>query len=57
MKIFVTGATGHVGFRIAAALRRRGHHVLGLTRTDAGAARSEVHDIDTERRSRWEPYH
>ncbi len=48
MKIFVTGATGHVGFRIATALRRRGHHVLGLTRKDSGAtrlARHEVHPV------------
>ncbi len=45
MKIFVTGATGHVGFRIATALRRRGHHVLGLTRSDAGATRLARHEI------------
>jgi nucleoside-diphosphate-sugar epimerase len=45
MKIFVTGATGHVGFRIATALRRRGHSVLGLTRSDAGAARLARHEI------------
>jgi nucleoside-diphosphate-sugar epimerase len=45
MKIFVTGATGHVGFRVATALRRRGHSVLGLTRTDAGAARLARHEI------------
>jgi nucleoside-diphosphate-sugar epimerase len=45
MKIFVTGATGHVGFRVATALRRRGHHVLGLTRTDAGAARLARHEV------------
>lgn len=45
MKIFVTGATGHIGFRVATALRRRGHHVLGLTRADAGAARLARHEI------------
>ncbi len=48
MKIFVTGATGHVGFPLATALRRRGHQVYGLTRKDAGAARlarAEVHPV------------
>lgn len=45
MRIFVTGATGHVGFRVATALRRRGHWVLGLTRTDAGATRLARHEI------------
>jgi nucleoside-diphosphate-sugar epimerase len=45
MKIFVTGATGHVGFHIALAFRRAGHHVLGLARTEAGAARLERHEI------------
>jgi nucleoside-diphosphate-sugar epimerase len=45
MRVFVTGATGHVGFRVAHAFRRAGHHVLGLTRTDAGAARLERHEI------------
>ena len=55
MKIFVTGATGHVGFRIAAALRRRGHHVLGLTRTDAGAARLGRHEIHAVQGSLQDP--
>lgn len=45
MKIFVTGATGHIGFRVATAFRRRGHSVLGLTRSDAGAARLARHEI------------
>ncbi len=45
MRIFVTGATGHIGFRVATALRRRGHHVLGLTRSDSGAARLARHEI------------
>ncbi|MGA7990751.1 MAG: NAD-dependent epimerase/dehydratase family protein [Thermoanaerobaculia bacterium] len=45
MRIFVTGATGHVGLRVATALRRRGHSVLGLTRTDTGATRLARHEI------------
>jgi nucleoside-diphosphate-sugar epimerase len=45
MKVFVTGATGHVGFHIALAFRRAGHHVLGLTRSDQGATRLDRHEI------------
>jgi nucleoside-diphosphate-sugar epimerase len=55
MKVFVTGATGHVGFPIAAALRRRGHSVLGLTRSDAGAARLERHEIHAVKGTLQEP--
>ncbi len=45
MKIFVTGATGHVGFHIALAFRRAGHHVWGLTRSKKGATRLDRHEI------------
>ncbi len=45
MKVFVTGATGHVGFRIAHAFRRAGHQVWGLTRSDNGATRLDRHEI------------
>ena len=45
MKIFVTGATGHVGFHVALALRRAGHHVSGLTRSEEGARRLDRHEI------------
>ncbi|HTS02544.1 MAG TPA: NAD-dependent epimerase/dehydratase family protein [Thermoanaerobaculia bacterium] len=55
MRIFVTGATGHVGFRVATALRRRGHSVLGLSRTDAGAARLERHEIHAVRGTLQDP--
>jgi len=33
MKLFITGATGYVGFNVAAAFRRAGYEVWGLTRS------------------------
>jgi len=33
MKIFITGATGYIGYTVSKALRRAGHEVYGLTRS------------------------
>src|SRR2546430_15320220 len=48
MRVFVTGATGYVGFAVATALRRAGPDVYGLTRGAAKAsqlARQETHPV------------
>ncbi|MGA9856117.1 MAG: NAD-dependent epimerase/dehydratase family protein [Gammaproteobacteria bacterium] len=48
MKIFVTGASGYIGFAVACALRRAGHEVFGMVRrVDAKAQlqRAEIHPV------------
>jgi nucleoside-diphosphate-sugar epimerase len=37
MRIFITGASGYIGFRVALILQHQGHQVNGLVRSETGA--------------------
>ena len=56
MKVFVAGATGALGKQLVPMLVANGHHVVGMTRTEAkrdqlrSLARSPVADAGCRRR-------
>jgi len=45
MNVFITGATGYIGFNVAMAYRRAGHAVWGLTRSEEKARILTRHEI------------
>ena len=60
MRVFVTGATGFIGAAVVAELIEAGHQVVGMSRSDAGAAAlrqagaesyaGNIDDLDSMRR-------
>ncbi len=51
MKVFVTGASGHIGSVIVPELLKAGHHVVGLARSDKSAEMLRKAGAEVERGS------
>lgn len=55
MHVFLTGATGFIGSRIVPELLARGHRVLGMTRSHAGASALAAAGADAHRGNLEDP--
>ncbi|GAA1842285.1 SDR family oxidoreductase [Pseudonocardia ailaonensis] len=55
MRVFITGASGHIGSLVTAELQAAGHQVVGLARSDSSAAALAARNVEVFRGDLDEP--